>query len=81
VISCIGEDVGPDEDVDEDGLTAKDAKVHKKAAGWDHRPSLFRDPSLANKAIVDGGISKVLEPRSSSKRDTNLSKQVQPYPS
>jgi hypothetical protein len=36
VISCIGEDVGPDEDVDEDGLTTKDAKVHKKAADWDH---------------------------------------------
>jgi hypothetical protein len=63
------EDEGPDEDVDEDGLTAKEAAAHKKVVGRAHRPSLFRDLSLANKAIVDGGISRVLEPRVSAKKD------------
>jgi hypothetical protein len=63
------EDEGPDEDVDEDGLTVKEAAAHKKVVGRAHRPSLFRDLSLANKAIVDGGISRVLEPRVSAKKD------------
>ncbi|KAM0871104.1 hypothetical protein ACQ4PT_039603 [Festuca glaucescens] len=63
------EDEGPDEDVNEDGLTAKEAAAHKKVVGRAHRPSLFRDLSLANKAIVDGGISRVLEPRASAKKD------------
>ena len=61
------EDDGPDEEVDEDGLTAIEAEAHKKVVG--HRPSLFRDLSLVDKAKVDGGISALLGPRPSSKMD------------
>ena len=63
------EDDGPEEDVDEDGFTAKEAQTFKKVTGRDHRTSLFRDLSLADKAVVDGGTSKLLGPRPSSKKD------------
>jgi hypothetical protein len=62
-------DEGSDEDFDEDGLTAKEAKAHNKAVGPDHRPSLFGDLRLAGEAKVDGDISLVLEPRPFSKKD------------
>ena len=65
------EDDGPDEEVDEDGFTAKESEVFKKIVGRDHRISLFRDLSLADKAVVDGGSCKLLEARPSSKKDTN----------
>jgi hypothetical protein len=55
------EDEGPGEDVDEDGLTAREAEAHMKVVGRNHRPSLFRDLSLADEAKVDGGTSRVLE--------------------
>jgi hypothetical protein len=55
------EDEGPGEDVDEDGLTAKEAEAHKKVVGRNHRPSLFCELSLANEAKVDGGTSRVLK--------------------
>ena len=58
------EDEGPDEEIDEDGLTAKEAKAFMNAFGRDHRTSLFSDLSLSDKAIVDGGTSKILGPRS-----------------
>jgi hypothetical protein len=61
-------DEGPDEDVDEDGPTTKQDEAHNKAVDQGHRPSLFLDLSLVDKAIVDGGISRVLEPRLSSKK-------------
>ena len=67
------EDEGPDEEIDEDGLTAKEANAFKKVIGRSHKTSLFRDLSLADKAIVDGGTSKILAPRLTSKRDTKAS--------
>jgi hypothetical protein len=66
--TCDSED-GPDEEIDEDGLTAKEAEASKKVIGREHRTSLFHDLSLAHKAIVDGGTSKILAPRLSSKRE------------
>ena len=35
---------GPEEEVDEDGFTAREAEVFKKVVGRDHRKSLFHDP-------------------------------------
>ena len=61
------EDEGPDEEIDEDGLTAKEANAFKKVIGRSHKTSLFRDLSLADKAIVDGGTSKILAPRLTAK--------------
>ena len=63
---------GPEEEIDEDGLTAVEAKAFKKAFGRDERTPLFCDLRLARKAIVDGGTSKDLGPRSYSKKETKL---------
>jgi hypothetical protein len=49
---------GPNKEIDEDGLIAKQAKGLKKLVGWVHRTSLFIDLSLTDKAIVDCGTSK-----------------------
>jgi len=68
------DDEGPEEEIDEDGLTAKEARAFLKAVGRDHRASLFSDLSLAGKAVVDGGTSKVLGPRTYSKKETELNK-------
>ena len=57
------------EEIDEDGLTAKEAALNKKVLGRDHNTSLFKDLSLADKAIVDGGTSKIVAPSLSSKED------------
>ena len=40
---------------------------------FSHETSLFHDLSLADKAIVDCGTSKILAPRLTSKRDTKAS--------
>jgi hypothetical protein len=69
--TCDSEDDGPDEEIDEDGLTAKEAEAFKKVIGQDHGTSLFHDLSLAHKEIVDGGTSKILAPRLSSKRENS----------
>ena len=68
------EDDGPLEDVDEEGFTAKEAELFKKVVGRDHRTSLFHDLSLADKAVVDGGTSKLLEPRPTTKKDMDATK-------
>ena len=68
------DDEGPLEEVDEEGFTAKEAEVYKKVMGRDHRIPLFRDVSLADKAVVDGGTSIVVGPRPTSKRDMNHKK-------
>ena len=54
------EDEGPEE-VDEDGFTAREAQAFLKVVGRDHRIPLFRDLTLADKAMVDGGKYKDLE--------------------
>ncbi|KAK1695971.1 hypothetical protein QYE76_012668 [Lolium multiflorum] len=67
-------DDGPDEEVDEDGLTAKEAEraeIFKKVTGQDIRIPLFRDVSLADGAVVDGGKSLLLGVRPISKRDVD----------
>ncbi|KAK1608864.1 hypothetical protein QYE76_032537 [Lolium multiflorum] len=68
------DDDGPEEEVDEDGLTAKEAEraeIFKKVTGRDIRIPLFRDVSLADGAVVDGGKSLLLGARPLSKRDVN----------
>jgi hypothetical protein len=50
-------------------LSAKEARDFKKVIGRDHQTSLFHDLSLAHKAIIDGGTSKILVPRLSSKQE------------
>ena len=49
--------------MDEDGLTEKEAEWYTKFTGRDHKVPLFCDVSLADKAIVDGGMSKTIEAR------------------
>ncbi|KAK1632514.1 hypothetical protein QYE76_006829 [Lolium multiflorum] len=68
------DDDGPEEEVDEDGLTAKEAEraeIFKKVTGRDIRVPLFRDVSLADGAVVDGGKSLLLGARPISKRDVD----------
>ncbi|KAE8799035.1 hypothetical protein D1007_25659 [Hordeum vulgare] len=49
------DDEGPDEEVDEEGFTTKEAEAFMKVLKRDHRTPLFEDLSLADKAVVDGG--------------------------
>jgi hypothetical protein len=63
------DDDGPDEEVDEEGFTAKEAEAFKKVLGRDHRTSLFEDLSLADEAVVDGGEGILLGVRPCSHRD------------
>ncbi|KAK1667171.1 hypothetical protein QYE76_055330 [Lolium multiflorum] len=68
------DDDGPEEEVDEDGFTAKEAEraeIFKKVTGRDIRVPLFRDVSLADGAVVDGGKSLLLGARPLSKRDVD----------
>jgi hypothetical protein len=56
------DDDGPEEEVDEDGLTAKEAEraeIFKKVTGRDIGIPLFRDVSLADRAVVEGGRPRV----------------------
>uniref|UniRef100_A0A3B6DGU1 Uncharacterized protein n=1 Tax=Triticum aestivum TaxID=4565 RepID=A0A3B6DGU1_WHEAT len=48
------DDEGPDEQVDEEGFTVKEAEAFEKVFGRDHRTTLFK-VSLADEAVVDGG--------------------------
>ena len=66
------DDDGPDEEIDEDGFTAKEverAEIFKNVTGHDLGIPLFRDVSLADEAMVDGGTSFVLGARPISYRD------------
>ena len=42
--------------MDEDGLTAQENEIYKKVTGKERGPPLFRDVSLADNAVVDGGL-------------------------
>jgi hypothetical protein len=68
------DDDGPDEEVDDEGFTAKEAEVYEKVVGRDHRIPLFRDLSLADEAVVDGGKGIVLGARPTSYRDMEHAK-------
>ncbi|XP_020169921.2 uncharacterized protein [Aegilops tauschii subsp. strangulata] len=63
--ACVddSDDEGPVNELDEDGLTKKEAEWYTKITGRDHKIPLFCDVSLADKAIVDGGMSKAIEAR------------------
>ena len=63
------DDEGPDEQVDEEGFTVKEAEAFEKVFGRDHKTPLFKDVSLADEAVVDGGKSISLGVRPSSHRD------------
>ncbi|KAE8791542.1 hypothetical protein D1007_33998 [Hordeum vulgare] len=63
--ACVDEsdDEGPENELDEDGFTEKEAEWYTKITGRDHKVPLFCDVSLAYKALVDGGMSKTIEAR------------------
>ncbi|KAE8819832.1 hypothetical protein D1007_02204 [Hordeum vulgare] len=63
--ACVDEsdDEGPENELDEDGFTEKEAEWYTKITGRDHKVPLFCDVSLADKALVDGGMSKTIEAR------------------
>ena len=46
-----------------DGFTERENRIHKEVTSLEIRTPLFRDLRLAHKAVVDGGMSKVIEPR------------------
>ena len=50
------DDESPLEELDEDGFTPQENQIYKKVNGKERGPSLFRDLSLSDKAVVDGGI-------------------------
>ena len=60
------DDEGPDEQVDEEGFTVKEAEAFEKVFGRDHRTTLFKDVSITDEVVVDGGqgISLGVRPRS-----------------
>jgi hypothetical protein len=62
------DDEGPEE-LDEDGFTEREAQDFLKVVGRDHRVPFFRDLMLSDKAIVDGGKTKVLEAMPSTTQD------------
>ncbi|KAE8773664.1 hypothetical protein D1007_54067 [Hordeum vulgare] len=57
------DDEGSVNELDEDGFTEKEVEWYTKITGRDHKVPLFCDVSLADKAIVDGGMSKTIEAR------------------
>ncbi|KAE8791273.1 hypothetical protein D1007_34267 [Hordeum vulgare] len=65
------DDEGPDEEVDEEGFTAKEAEAFTKVLKRDHRTPLFEDLSLADEAVVDGGEDILFGVRPPSHRDTH----------
>ncbi|KAE8817115.1 hypothetical protein D1007_05321 [Hordeum vulgare] len=57
------DDEGPVEELDEDGCTAQENEIFKKVTGKERGAALFRDLSLVDKAVVDGGMRLgLLEP-------------------
>src|SRR3989337_2660353 len=59
------DDEGPEEELDEDGFTAQENEIYKKVTGKERGPPLFRDVSLADNAVVDGGMRlRLFEPTS-----------------
>ncbi|KAE8805363.1 hypothetical protein D1007_18602 [Hordeum vulgare] len=65
------DDEGPDEEVDEEGFTAKEAEAFTNVLKRDHRTPLFEDLSLADEAVVDGGEGILFGVRPPSHRDTH----------
>ncbi|KAE8785269.1 hypothetical protein D1007_41012 [Hordeum vulgare] len=65
------DDEGPDEEVDEEGFTAKEAEAFMKVLKRDHRTPLFEDLSLADEAVVDRGEGILFRVRPPSHRDTH----------
>ncbi|KAE8791200.1 hypothetical protein D1007_34393 [Hordeum vulgare] len=63
------DDEGPDEEVDKEGFTTKDAEAFTKVLKRDHRTPLFEDLSLADEAVVDGGEDILFGVRPPSHRD------------
>ncbi|KAE8804839.1 hypothetical protein D1007_19073 [Hordeum vulgare] len=63
--ACVdgSDDEGPVNELDEDGFTEKEAERYTKITGRDHKVPLFCDVRLADKALVDGGMSKTIEAR------------------
>ncbi|KAE8788066.1 hypothetical protein D1007_37910 [Hordeum vulgare] len=57
------DDEGLQEELDEDGFTKEENQIHFELTGLEKRTHLFRDLSLAHKAVVDGGMRKTtIEP-------------------
>ncbi|KAE8768086.1 hypothetical protein D1007_60479 [Hordeum vulgare] len=57
------DDEGPQEELDEDGFTKEENQIHFELTGLEKRTRVFRDLSLAHKAVVDGGMrNTTIEP-------------------
>ncbi|KAE8779226.1 hypothetical protein D1007_47763 [Hordeum vulgare] len=69
--ACESDDEGPDEEVDEEGFTAKEAEAFTNVLKRDHRTPLFEDLNLADEAVVDGGEGILFGVRPPSHRDTH----------
>ncbi|KAE8808707.1 hypothetical protein D1007_14788 [Hordeum vulgare] len=63
------DDEGPDEEVDEEGFTTKEAEAFTKVLKRDHQTPLFEDLSLVDEAVVDGGEGILFGVRPPSHRD------------
>ena len=68
------DDNGPIEEIDEEGFTTKAPLAFEKVLGRDHRIPLFKDLSLADEVVVDGGKGIVLGARPTSYRDMEHAK-------
>ncbi|KAE8800556.1 hypothetical protein D1007_24056 [Hordeum vulgare] len=72
------DDDGPDEEVDEEGFTTKEAEAFTKVLGRDHRTPLFEDLSLADEAVVDGGEGILFGVRPTYHRDKHVKNIILP---
>ncbi|KAE8804873.1 hypothetical protein D1007_19112 [Hordeum vulgare] len=65
------DDEGPDEEVHEEGFTAKEVEAFTEVLKRDHRTPLFEDLSLADEAVVDAGEGILFGVRPPSHQDTH----------
>ncbi|KAE8795952.1 hypothetical protein D1007_29145 [Hordeum vulgare] len=72
------DDEGPDEQVDEEGFTPKEAEAFGKVLKRDHRTPLFEDLSLADEVVVDGGEGILFGVRPLSHRDRHVKNIILP---
>ncbi|KAE8767872.1 hypothetical protein D1007_60707 [Hordeum vulgare] len=57
------DDEGPEEELNQDGLTKEENQIHFELTGLKIRTHLFQDLSRAHKDVVDGGMrNKTIEP-------------------
>ena len=52
------DDEGPEEELDVDGFTERENRIHTEVTGLEIRIPLFCDLRLTHKVVVDGGMSR-----------------------